>query len=341
MRSQMLSILALGVAAGVVWGQEVVSARAGLIHHVEGEVFLGEKAMEQTPATKMFSQFPEVKENQVLRTGEGRAEILLSPGVVLRVGENAAVKMISSKLTDIVVELVEGAAVLDATELLKDNAISVRVKNAIITPRKAGVYKIHADDPGEVMVYEGQAEVNSQDERKIVKKSLAQALAEPSKFRKFDVEKGDALLRWSQRRGGYLAMANVSAAKSVYDSGSGIHRGMWYWNPFFGLYTFIPSRGVVCNSFYGYCFYSPARVYAAYYRPPPVYNSGFNDARGGGGVQYGYDRNAGYAVSSQRTYSDYSPGPSVSAPAVAAGGGGVRGGETAAPRSEGGGGRSQ
>lgn len=78
--------LALGVSAlaGVVTyvasAQSVISAKSGVVHYVEGRAFLNDQLVE----TK-FGEFPDLKENQVLRTEEGRAEVLLTPGVFLRV----------------------------------------------------------------------------------------------------------------------------------------------------------------------------------------------------------------------------------------------------------------
>ena len=59
--------LALAVCSAA-WAQTAISARSGMIHYVEGQVYLGNQAVE----TK-FGHFPEVKENGELRTAEGRA----------------------------------------------------------------------------------------------------------------------------------------------------------------------------------------------------------------------------------------------------------------------------
>src|ERR1700683_1079843 len=65
--------------ASCAWGQSVISAQSGMIHYVEGKVLL-----EGQPVDPKFGEFPAVKNNQVLETTEGRAEILLTPGVFLR-----------------------------------------------------------------------------------------------------------------------------------------------------------------------------------------------------------------------------------------------------------------
>ena len=81
----------------------MISARSGLIHYVEGQVYLGDQ-----PVETKFGNFPEVKENQQLRTEEGRAEVLLTPGVFLRLGENSSFRMITNRLIDTRLELLSG-----------------------------------------------------------------------------------------------------------------------------------------------------------------------------------------------------------------------------------------
>ena len=63
------------------------------------------------------SQFGEVKEKMVLRTAEGRAEVLLPPGVFLRMGETASFRMISNRLIDTRIELLTGSAVVEIDDL--------------------------------------------------------------------------------------------------------------------------------------------------------------------------------------------------------------------------------
>src|SRR5215831_20325295 len=88
-----LTMLILGAVPG--FAQTVIGAKSGVINWVEGDVFLADKPYVMQP-----SQFGEVKENMVFRTEEGRAEILLPPGVFLRLGEKSSFKMISNRLID-------------------------------------------------------------------------------------------------------------------------------------------------------------------------------------------------------------------------------------------------
>src|SRR5690242_11182530 len=79
----------LSLGGGAARAQSVISARSGLIHYVEGRVLLDGK-----PVEVKITNFPEVKESMELRSEDGRAEVLLNPGVFLRLAENSAVRMV-------------------------------------------------------------------------------------------------------------------------------------------------------------------------------------------------------------------------------------------------------
>src|SRR6266446_3754532 len=75
--------------------QSVISARSGVIHYIEGDV-----AIDGASIHPKFAEFLELKSGQVLATQEGRAEVLLTPGVFLRLAENSSVRMLSNSLAD-------------------------------------------------------------------------------------------------------------------------------------------------------------------------------------------------------------------------------------------------
>ncbi len=65
-----------------------------------------------------------------------------------------------------------------------------------------------------------------------------------------------------------MQMANVSGAKYIRDNDSLQDNDMWAWNPYYGMYTFVPAgRRRLCNPFYGYCYWTPQSVYGAFYAP--------------------------------------------------------------------------
>src|SRR6266699_273366 len=131
-----LTIATLGLGAISALAQPVISAKSGMISRAEGEVFLGDTAIEESQAT-----FPEVKENAVLRTQHGRAEVLLTRGVYMRVGESASFKMLTNRLIDTRLEVLTGSAVVEADEIVKDNNLTIVAKNATVVIGKHGLYR--------------------------------------------------------------------------------------------------------------------------------------------------------------------------------------------------------
>src|ERR1035441_2864301 len=80
-------------------GQSVTSTHSGLLYFFDGNVYIGDEQLHQK-----FGRFPEIGEGVVLRTELGRAEVLLTPGVFLRIDENSSIRMVSNRLTDTRIE---------------------------------------------------------------------------------------------------------------------------------------------------------------------------------------------------------------------------------------------
>jgi len=244
--------LLAALAAGAACGQQVISAKSGTIHYTEGAVLLDGTAIHQKPG-----QFPQMRRDSVLATEEGRAEVLLGPGVFLRVGENSEVALLSDSILDTRLALHRGSALIEIAES-KDDEVTVAVAGAEVILAKPGLYRFDAE-PGRVMVYDGEALVTRNDRTEKLKRSRMLLLDGAAKSAKFDNKQGDALFRWAGRRSEQIAKANLSAATYAdHSSGS----SGWIYNPFFGMFTFIPGSGM-WRSYWGYSYWSPATVYLA------------------------------------------------------------------------------
>jgi len=257
-------------SVSVADAQSVVSARSGLVHYLEGKALLDGQAVRFETG-----KFPELRDGSTFRTEEGRAEILLTPGVFLRLGENSQVKMISSRLTSTRLELLQGSALVECAEMVKGTSVTFALAGKDIPFQKKGLFRLDAAPPL-LRVYSGEAAVISQGVTTTVKDGrevpLDSALLVATKFNKDD---GDALYRWAKRRAGYLAVANISAARKA-ERGfmqSPGYIGGWMWNPYFGMITYVPFRGSYFSPF-GYHFWSPQTVYAVYERPRYTFNEG-------------------------------------------------------------------
>ena len=76
----------------------------------------------------------------------------------LRLGENSAIRMLSTRLTDTRVEVLSGSAIVESNEIPKDNAIELVYKKDSIRLQKQGLYRLDTE-PAHFQVYEGEAMV--------------------------------------------------------------------------------------------------------------------------------------------------------------------------------------
>ena len=203
--------MARGVAPGIIFliflgtqvdGQPVISAQAGLVHHTEGRVFLNERAL-----PRQYGRFPQIRESEVFHTGRGRAEILLAPGVFLRLGQDTSIRMLSGRITDAKVELLSGEAVLETVELKGIERVTVALGEGSVSTSKRGLYRLEANPPG-LRVLKGKALVVSGNHRIEVKKGREVTLGGSLTAQRFDSRQADALDRWSDRRSRMLAWVN-------------------------------------------------------------------------------------------------------------------------------------
>lgn len=263
-----LAILLVGATSA--WGQQVISAHSGVIHYVEGTVTLEGK----TIAPK-FGEFPDVKNGETLAAEDGRAEVLLTPGVILRIAENSSFQMVSNSRSDTRFSVLSGSAIVEVGELLPSNAITVLYNNAHIELTKKGLYRLDSD-PGKLRVYDGEARVTSGTQTLLARKGREVLLGAVLDMNGFDTKDTDAFLRWASRRSESLAQANVSSARTAsglgysgYGAGYGASTmgmgGNWAYNPFYGMFTYMPYGNNMYYSPFGYPFYSPTNI--GYYVP--------------------------------------------------------------------------
>ena len=317
--------------------QQVIGAKSGVIHYVEGDVFAADQKIE----TKLGAKFNELKPEQVLRAEEGRAEILLNPGVTLRLSESSSVKMINNKLSDTRLELLSGSALIEVAEMSDGNAMSLSYNDHTISFTKNALVRI-GSEPAMVKVYQGEASVMHNGEMSVVKMGKSLTLDGNMQVARFNVKDTDAFYRWGSRRASYVSTANASTARSLLNSGRSMTSSGWYYNPYFGFATFIPMSGMArspwgCNNNYNYLlgfdfnsysmgglnpgcnYYSPSRVYRYYssvaHTTMPVQGGRTNPGLGNTGPTY--NSTLGYNVESRSSMAS-SPisSPSISSAPV-------------------------
>jgi hypothetical protein len=247
------------------------TALPGTLNYVEGQVDVGG----QTVGPKSIGQVT-LQSGDLLATSQGKAELLLTPGVFLRLGDNSSAKMISPSLTNTQVQ-VQGQAMVEVDDIHPENNLRI-IQDGIPTQLlKTGLYGFDSSHE-QLQVFKGQAAVLEGDKEIKINGGHAFALnaAGPLKtenLEKKEYEQND-LYRWSSLRSSYLAEASIDTSRTYINYGwwgpGWFGPWGWGWSPWFGAYTFFPGNGILYSPF-GWGFYSPLVVY----RSPVLRGPGF------------------------------------------------------------------
>src|SRR5215472_10901026 len=249
----------LGVLTLPAWAAK--TGQPGSVNYVEGQVSINGQPVDTESIGSLALQ-----PGQSLSAGNGKAEILLTPGVFLRVDDASSIEMVSASLTNTEVKLDQGRAMVDVSEIHPQNNLRVTEEGVTTQLLKTGLYDFDAAQR-QIRVFSGKAVVFHGDHKVTIDKGHQVDLNREAglKAEKFDREsyQQSDLYRWSSLRSSYLAEANVDAAR-VYVSdgyyGPGWVGEGWYWDPWYESYTFIPADGIFYSPF-GWGFYSPLFVF--------------------------------------------------------------------------------
>jgi hypothetical protein len=249
------------------------SAVPGTVNYVEGQGLIGDQSLDKDSVGRTT-----LGVGQSLDTDTGKVELLLTPGVFLRVGDHSTVKMVAAGLEDTQLQVVRGHAIVEVDRIYPQNDLRIQEGDSTARLMKPGLYDFDRQRntmrvfDGEAMVQDGDHEIKLKAGRDLM--VVQGAAYKAAKFDKKADEKGDDLYRWSSLRSDYVAEANVDAARTVYAGGWGSYGGAgfygagwggyggWYWDPWFSAYTFMPLEGIFYSPF-GWGFYSPGLAYRA------------------------------------------------------------------------------
>jgi hypothetical protein len=275
----------LAAVSTPVWAD--TPARPGTVNYVEGQAAMNGQSLDAK------SVGMEMGQGQSITTLSGKAEVLLTPGVFLRLGPNSSAKLVAAGLADIQVQLDQGHAMIEVDQIFPENHLRMIEGPFTIDLQKKGLYDFDATEH-QVRIFDGEALATNGSHRIELKSGheLNIAAGADAKAHGFDKKayEGD-LYNWSSLRSSYLAEANITSART-YVSGPGFWGDGWYWNPWYSAYTFIPGDGFFYNPF-GWGFYSPWFVgYAPFgfygggyrsfvhYAPPAAFVGGYHGAVG-------------------------------------------------------------
>lgn len=197
----------LFAAASVVQAQGVVSARAGLVNHVQGLVMLNDHTVDRN------EQLPQLQNGDNLSSEAGRAEVVLGPGVIIRIAESSRLRMLDSRREDTRVELLEGTALVEVISQVKGAQLHILHGGSSTEFRRPGLYRFEAS-LGELDVYGGEARVEASDKKVSAKRGDAVRLREQLLKKKFDPKRRtDTVHEWAAERSFLLYNSDPEARR--------------------------------------------------------------------------------------------------------------------------------
>jgi hypothetical protein len=240
-KSTLIALIGLAMLGVSAFAAE--PARPGTVNYVEGAVYV-----EGQPLNSKDIGNAALEAGQELRTGTGKAEVLLTPGVFLRLDSNSTVKMVSPNLTLTQVELEKGRAAVEVDEIHEQNDLQVIDAGVTTRLNKTGYYEFDTNKP-EAMVFKGMAkaevadgkwrEIKGHHELMLTGGENGKPLAQ-EKPADFDTNVPDELYNWSNLRSQYLAEANNEIAGEYYGAGYAPGYGAGgCWDPYAFDYTYV------------------------------------------------------------------------------------------------------
>jgi len=248
-----LAVILVALFSGNSFGQQTTaSIQPGVISLIEGKVAINGKEI-SLDSQKLH----QLKEEDVVDAWGGRLEILLAPGIFLRVDEQTSIKLVANRLLNTRIEVKKGSVIIECLELARYNEIRLSGDSTVALIQKPGLYRFDAKGH-RLRVYNGEAEVTLPTGVKVIAKSKREVtLSAGNKANKFNTKEMDNLMRWSSIRAEFISATSTSTirillARGVYPYWNS---SMWFWNPYFNSFGYLPYGGGI-RSYYGPRYYN-------------------------------------------------------------------------------------
>ena len=218
----------------------------GMLNSFEGQV-----SINGAPVHPVNSRLRMLEVGSVLRTGQGMAELLLTPGSFLRLGERSQLTLEAMGTPDVRVRLNNGEALVEVVALEVPIILELNGVTAVI--RKPGLYGLDQNH-ALLTVYDGEAQFTKGANQAIAHKGFSIG---GRHLRKFPLSAPvGSLFSWSKIRSEQLSDESAASAQT-YPGGANSWRGPdWYWIPWADSYTFLSASGTVTGPF-GWPYFSP------------------------------------------------------------------------------------
>jgi len=189
--------------------QSVISTHSGVIHFFEGAVYLNGKPLEAR-----LGKYPAMPKGAELRTEDGHAEVLLTPGVFLRMADHSIILMVANDLGDTQVELRSGHLIVDSGDPNPDTSVSLIYSRWRVHLLQGGIYRMDSD-PARLCVRQGRAEAYASPAGPPVPVEQGSSLpfSDVLMADKTTSEPVDALSNWSDGRSQSIVADNTITAQ--------------------------------------------------------------------------------------------------------------------------------
>jgi hypothetical protein len=255
--------------------QYVVSAKAGVVNIVEGEVSFvrGGKA-------DMLIGGDTLRAGDSVKTGrDGRTEILLNPGSYLRLSANSEFIFSDTRISLLELELTKGSAIIEASVIV--DAITVVTPQGEFPLVNGGLYRFNVGENGssEIIPRKGKLLAGGVVVKEGKKATIGTGGAAITPF---DKKVEDDFDLWSKERARVIVAANKKLSNRALRRSTSLSMSgnAWIFNPFTGYYTFLPGFWGIASP-YGYG-YNSCNPYTHWRNRHPDYTGGGGGYIGGG-----------------------------------------------------------
>ena len=274
------------------------------MNRADGKVYIQRVDSEDSQAGRA-SLGTQMRDGDRLKTeADSRAEILLSPGSYLRLDENTEVRALTTDFMQMTFELIKGSMIVEvgidpqpvgAFVSSAKQAVTKKTPLEIITPQgtffaaKDTLVRVDAKTAATwIAVRQGEIRLGTRDlvianQAEKVKRGKLVRLTGSDKpeLAKVDRDQIDNFDSWSFVRAQTLVQANLSSLRQ----NTTLAQGGWFYNSFFGCYSFVPYRGYLVSP-YGFGFfrnYADCIWYDPFYGGYRGYGYGYNNGNNNNG----------------------------------------------------------
>jgi hypothetical protein len=189
---------------------------------------------------------------QDIKTKDGMAELLLTPGSFLRIGNQSDLTLESVEASGVRLRLLSGEALMEVLDA--QPSILVEQSGSVALLQRPGLYGFDARR-NEMSVYVGEARLSRNGIHNTIAADHGVKLHSLREFPAKPIP-SNALWAWSNLRSKQLSGESAASAQAIGMNSGERRSSSWFWDVWAGSYTWLSASGAVTGPF-GWPYYSP------------------------------------------------------------------------------------